>query len=380
MYKKLKDFLEKDMRMSHIYQPVMIKTLLKHGGSAEISRIAQDLLSYDTSQKEYYELVTKNMVGKVLTKNRKITSKEGSKYCLDGFDKLSKDQQKSLIKICDLKISEYIQKRGERIWSHRHLSNDPIPGSIRYEVLKRAKGKCELCGISNKEKSLDVDHIIPRSKGGSNDISNLQSLCYTCNRQKRNLDDADLRDIGKFFEYREEGCVFCNLKRKKIEENEFAFAIKDNFPVTKGHHLVIPKRHVSDYFDLEQSEINSINKILFSVKHNLEKKDKTITGFNIGINSGVSAGQTIFHCHIHLIPRRDGDVKDPRGGVRGVIPEKQKLDAAVDFVKTLESMGVEESEIKAIGEYDPKLEEAVSTVFEEYEEDEETYDDRYEDD
>ena len=324
MYKKLKDFLEKDMRMSHIYQPVMIKTLLKHGGSAEISRIAQDLLSYDTSQKEYYELVTKNMVGKVLTKNRKITSKEGSKYCLDGFDKLSKDQQKSLIKICDLKISEYIQKRGERIWSHRHLSNDPIPGSIRYEVLKRAKGKCELCGISNKEKSLDVDHIIPRSKGGSNDISNLQSLCYTCNRQKRNLDNADLRDIGKFFEYREEGCVFCNLKRKKIEENEFAFAIKDNFPVTKGHHLVIPKRHVSDYFDLEQSEINSINKILFSIKHNLERKDKTITGFNIGINSGVSAGQTIFHCHIHLIPRRDGDVKDPRGGVRGVIPEKQK--------------------------------------------------------
>ena len=64
--------------------------------------------------------------------------------------------------------------------------------------------------------------------------------------------------------------------------------------------------------------------IIQLVKHNLEKKDKTITGFNIGINSGVSAGQTIFHCHIHLIPRRDGDVKDPRGGVRGVIPEKQK--------------------------------------------------------
>ena len=96
MYKKLKDFLERDMRMAHIYQPVMIKTLLKHSGSAEISRIAQDLLSYDTSQKEYYELVTKNMVGKVLTKNRKITSKEGSKYYLDGFDKLSKDQQKEI--------------------------------------------------------------------------------------------------------------------------------------------------------------------------------------------------------------------------------------------------------------------------------------------
>ncbi len=79
MYKKLKDFLEKDMRMSHIYQPVMIKTLLKHGGSAEISRIAQDLLSYDTSQKEYYELVTKNMVGKVLTKKQKDNFQRGIK-------------------------------------------------------------------------------------------------------------------------------------------------------------------------------------------------------------------------------------------------------------------------------------------------------------
>lgn len=324
MYKNLKKFLEKDMRMSHIYQPVMIKTLLKHKGSAEISSIAQDLLSYDTSQKEYYELVTKNMVGKVLTNNRKITSKDGSKYSLIGFDKLTKDQQKSLIAVCDSKISEYIDKRGKKIWSHRHLSNDPIPGSVRYEVLKKAKGKCELCGISNKEKSLDVDHILPRSKGGSNDISNLQSLCYTCNRQKRNLDDADLRDMSKFFDHRDKDCIFCNLKRKKSEENKFAFAIKDNFPVTKDHHLVIPKRHVADYFDLEQSEINSVNKILFSLKDKLQKKDKKITGFNIGINSGLSAGQTVFHCHIHLIPRRDGDVKNPRGGVRGVIPNKQK--------------------------------------------------------
>jgi len=118
-------------------------------------------------------------------------------------------------------------------------------------------------------------------------------------------------------------CVFCNPTRKLIEENELAFAIEDNFPVTKDHHLVIPKRHIDDYFNLEQSEINSINKILFSLKDKLQNKDKKITGFNIGINSGESAGQTIFHCHIHLIPRRVGDVKNPRGGVRGVIPGKQ---------------------------------------------------------
>ena len=72
--------------------------------------------------------------------------------------------------------------------------------------------------------------------------------------------------MSKFFDHRDKDCIFCNLKRKRSEENEFAFAIKDNFPVTKDHHLVIPKRHVADYFDLEQSEINSVNKILFSLK------------------------------------------------------------------------------------------------------------------
>lgn len=323
MFKKLKTFLEKEMRMSHIYQPVMIKTLLKHKGSSDVSKIAQELLSYDTSQKEYYELVTKNMVGRVLTNNRKITEKDGTRYSLKGFEKLTKDQISSLIEICNSKITEYIDKRGERIWSHRHLSNDPVPGSVRYEVLKKAKGKCELCGISNKEKSLDVDHIIPRSKNGSNDISNLQALCFTCNRQKRNLDNADLRDLDKFYDYRESDCIFCDPTRNKVAENELSFAIKDNFPVTKDHHLIIPKRHVSDYFDLNQSEISLINKMLFTVKQKLEKKDKSITGFNIGINSGKSAGQTIFHCHIHLIPRRDGDTNNPEGGVRGVIPNKQ---------------------------------------------------------
>ena len=323
MFKKLKTFLEKEMRMSHIYQPVMIKTLLKSKGSSDISKIAQELLSYDTSQKEYYELVTKNMVGRVLTNNRKITEKDGTKYSLKGFDKLTKNQISSLVEVCNSKIAEYIDKRGERIWSHRHLSNDPVPGSVRYEVLKKAKGKCELCGISNKEKSLDVDHIIPRSKNGSNDISNLQALCFTCNRQKRNLDKSDLRDLDKFYDYRESDCIFCDPTRKKVAENELSFAIKDNFPVTKDHHLIIPKRHVSDYFDLNQSEISLINKILFSVKQKLEKKDKSINGFNIGINSGKSAGQTIFHCHIHLIPRRDGDINNPKGGVRRVIPNKQ---------------------------------------------------------
>ena len=88
--------------------------------------------------------------------------------------------------------------------------------------------------------------------------------------------------------------------------------------------MVIPKRHVADYFDLDQPELNAITQLLAKIKDELTVADASITGFNIGINSGQSAGQTIFHCHVHLIPRRDGDVEDPRGGVRGVIAAKQK--------------------------------------------------------
>ena len=99
--------------------------------------------------------------------------------------------------------------------------------------------------------------------------------------------------------------------------------VKDNFPVTKHHTLFIPKRHVEDYFGLHQPELNSLNKFLAKHKEIISKKDKSVTGFNIGMNNGEDAGQTIFHCHVHLIPRRKGDIKNPRGGIRGVIPSKK---------------------------------------------------------
>jgi ATP adenylyltransferase len=103
-----------------------------------------------------------------------------------------------------------------------------------------------------------------------------------------------------------------------------AYAIRDGFPVTEGHTLVIPKRHVEDYFGLTQDELVACDELLRVSKEQIQNQDASVTGFNIGINAGESAGQTIFHCHLHLIPRRTGDVVDPRGGVRGVIPGKQK--------------------------------------------------------
>ena len=120
-------------------------------------------------------------------------------------------------------------------------------------------------------------------------------------------------------------CIFCNIDSTRIiADNELCFAIRDAFPVTEHHTLVIPKRHVADYFDLYQPERNAIETMLYEQRQAIIEQDNTVTGFNVGINAGASAGQTVFHVHVHLIPRRDGDVVDPRGGVRGVIPSKQR--------------------------------------------------------
>ena len=118
-------------------------------------------------------------------------------------------------------------------------------------------------------------------------------------------------------------CLFCNIESTRIiDENELAYVIKDAFPVTEEHRLIIPKRHVAEYFDLYQPELNAVNQLLTKHKALIEAEDSTVSGFNIGINCGEDAGQTIFHCHIHLIPRRKGDVKEPRGGIRHLIPGK----------------------------------------------------------
>lgn len=120
-------------------------------------------------------------------------------------------------------------------------------------------------------------------------------------------------------------CIFCNIEEDRIvHEYKHFFVIRDAFPVTPLHSLIITKRHVVSYFQCSKEEHDEIPIILDTQKTELKILDDTITGFNIGMNIGEDAGQTIFHCHIHIIPRRQDDTPNPRGGVRGVIPEKQK--------------------------------------------------------
>lgn len=118
-------------------------------------------------------------------------------------------------------------------------------------------------------------------------------------------------------------CLFCKMPKDRIIlENDVAYAIVDGFPVTEFHTLVIPKRHIDDYFGLTQEELIGCDALLRKTKEKILSQDNTVKGFNIGMNAGVVAGQTIFHCHIHLIPRREGDVENPKGGVRHTIPGK----------------------------------------------------------
>ncbi len=119
-------------------------------------------------------------------------------------------------------------------------------------------------------------------------------------------------------------CLFCNIEKSGCaHENELAYASYDSYPVTEHHCLIIPKRHIKNYFDLSNKELIACNDLIQIVKDEITKKDPSIKGFNLGTNIGKVSGQSILHCHLHLIPRREGDVENPQGGVRSVIPNKQ---------------------------------------------------------
>lgn len=117
-------------------------------------------------------------------------------------------------------------------------------------------------------------------------------------------------------------CPFCQLPAERIEiANLHGMVIRDGFPVSPGHTLIIPRRHLASFFDLEAVERDALMALLEEAKRRCDKEFKP-DGFNIGINDGAAAGQTVPHLHIHLIPRYTGDQSDPRGGVRWVLPEK----------------------------------------------------------
>jgi ATP adenylyltransferase len=317
----LRDFIRAQMRMSHIYQPVMLRTLIANLGRATIREIAAEFLARDESQLEYYDEIAKAMPGKVLARHG-LVERVGNAFCLKAdITGLTEAERAELLQLCDEALIKYLDRRGSAAFDHRRASLGYVSGSIRYEVLKRAGGRCELCGVSIEERAIEIDHIIPRRHGGSDDLTNFQALCYLCNANKGARDATDFRQIREERSHRAPGCIFCESPEGRlIASNELAYAIRDAFPVTPLHTVLIPKRHAPSYFDLYEPERRAMSIMLDQLRADILARDGTVAGFNVGMNSGEAAGQTIDHGHVHLIPRRQGDVENPRGGVRAVIP------------------------------------------------------------
>jgi ATP adenylyltransferase len=187
---ELFDFVESKMRMSHIYQPLLIRAVLERNGHATIRDIAREFLMHDESQIEYYEHIAKVMPIPVLRRHG-IVSRNGNEVIIEAD--LTPEERDRLLRICEQKIEAYKNQRGAAIWQHRTFRLGDVPGSARYEVLKRARFRCELCGIPASERALEVDHIVPRKHGGRDDLENLQALCWKCNSGKGANDATDFR-------------------------------------------------------------------------------------------------------------------------------------------------------------------------------------------
>jgi len=307
--------------MSHVYQPLLVRALVDAGGVATVRQLAQVFLVQDESQLLYYEKRIKEMPLKVLKRHDVITS-DGQLVSLNTKG-LTLEQKAHIRMICEQRLQSFVRKRGIGIWDYRLLDEEPIPDSLRFLVLKAAGGRCQLCGILAKERPIDVDHIIPRSRGGKTELANLQALCSKCNRSKRNQDDTDFRLWP--LATSDQNCVFCQPEviAKSVEKNGSVFAIHDKYPVTPGHLLVIPIRHTPDWFSMTEVERLDADQLMRVLQTRIRIEDTKVSAFNVGSNCGDAAGQTVGHAHIHLIPRRKGDIPDPRGGVRGVIPEQR---------------------------------------------------------
>lgn len=242
------NFIQKKMRMTHIYQPMMIKTLLESNDTASVEDIARGFLNEDKTQLNYYMKIVRRWPHDTLTRKHKIAKydKATKKYALL-LDDISQQQRRRLIEMCELRLQEFIDK-DPWIQKFRELDKRSMSGSLRYDILAKSKGVCVACGAKSQDAFLHVDHIIPVSLGGVTEPDNLQALCDKCNMQKRNRDNTDFLLWQKRLEFKHGQCDLCK-KPLGATSNSMAYVIKD-----KTRSLIIPHRHVGSFVDMIPAE------------------------------------------------------------------------------------------------------------------------------
>jgi ATP adenylyltransferase len=161
-FQQLATFITKQMMMSHLYQPLMLRTLIKKGGLASLRDIASTSLAHDESQVEYHMEITKRIPGPVLTRHRLVRRKGTGYQLIPDVQQLSREERKELLRLCDQAVEDFTGRRGRKLYDHRSWALGDISGTARYEVMCRAGFRCELCGIPADERWLEVDHILPR--------------------------------------------------------------------------------------------------------------------------------------------------------------------------------------------------------------------------
>jgi len=295
----LKEFLENKMKISGPYQPLIIKHLLMNGGKVNLQNIAEELCYRDQNNVNYYIAKLKIYPKKVLSHHN--IAKIVDDHFVFNDDVLVEDSEKdSLINFCEEKIKNY--------YSNIEIESEVNSGWGRKRVILLERNPyCSLCGSKpNGEIELDIDHIIPVSKGGTDDLENLQVLCHRCNRGKGNYLLKSSVEIKKASLHVQADCAFCAIDEKQIIfQNDYASVVCDPGPATHDHIHVIPKRHVSSGLDLTSIEIVNIHQLAQQYCAQLTSSDPTILGFNMGFDIGTVAGQTVPHASLYLIPKRN---------------------------------------------------------------------------
>lgn len=288
-------FLNDTMSMSEVYQPAIILYLLESGGSASKEELATMLSGYDESVQEYYQKILMRWPRKTLTKHDVIRYNKKRRTFRLNFSLNEPELIERAKNICEAKIEEWIEKRLEE------GNSSYVEASKRYKVLKAARGKCELCGISSKITPIDIDHIVPKSQADKvgfivkdgqrmhlNDERNLQALCFRCNRAKRDVDDTDFRlPSAKLVRDRIPEIISESGRRptfRKISGVQLKEQLIEK--LTEEHAELLDSVNLEEIADMMEILISLAKQLGYSEKETitfLHKKRKEKGGFSLGI-------------------------------------------------------------------------------------------------